>query len=260
MKKNTPELWNQYWKSPLSIEKAIYTLLYEENNISWQRIKQVILAHFFSFKGLKVVEIGAGQGTISALMALNGADVTILDYSEAALNRYYELFMYNGLSALFLKQDVFRLPESMLNKYDIAMSFGFAEHFEGPDRIRVIKAHFDLIKQGGLSIIAVPNKYNLPYRIFKFVAELLKHWPVGEEYPFSRKELSNICYKNRIQDYVIFGDSMLSSFCFINPLKRSFVRRALHLRNNYKVPRLRKQKGSFLDQYLGYNLILCAKK
>ena len=260
MRKNTAALWDQYWEKEVPVEKDIFALAYEECTISWQQIEKAILAQFGSFAGLKVVEIGAGAGTNSGLMAKRHAAVTVIDYSDAALNRSHEFFTHNGLFAEFVKQDVFTLPEGMLNNYDVSMSYGFAEHFKGHDRLRVFKSHFDLINKGGMAVIAVPNKYNLPYRVFKLVAERLNRWLVGEEYPFSRKELSDLCRKIEIKDYHIYGDSFVSSFSFLDPLKRDFVRRSLHLGNYYQVSRLRRQKVSFLDKWFGYALILCAGK
>jgi hypothetical protein len=73
------------------------------------------------------------------------------------------------------------------------MSFGLAEHFRGTKRIKINKAHFDVLRKGGIAFISVPNKHNPPYRISKFVAEHTGRCTVGEEYPYSRKELRNIC-------------------------------------------------------------------
>ena len=90
MERNTPELWDRYWKNPVPAEKDVFALAHEECTISWQRIEKAILTQFGSFDGLKVVEIGAGAGTNSGLMAKRGADVTIVDYSDVALNRSRE--------------------------------------------------------------------------------------------------------------------------------------------------------------------------
>ena len=57
----------------------------EENGIRWQRIEKVVHQEFGSFNKLKVIEIGAGTGTNTALTAKRGADETVLDYSENAL-------------------------------------------------------------------------------------------------------------------------------------------------------------------------------
>jgi 2-polyprenyl-3-methyl-5-hydroxy-6-metoxy-1,4-benzoquinol methylase len=258
MKRNTPQLWDQVWESPTTTEEDIFKLVKEENCIRWQRIERIVLKEFGSFNNLKVIEIGAGVGTNAALAAKRGAKVTILDYSETALKRAREFFERNGLSAEFVKQDALSLPADLLGKYDISMSFGLTEHFEGTERININKAHFDILRKGGLAFISVPNKYNLPYRVFKFVAERTGRWNVGEEYPYSRKELRNICQQIGITEYSFLGDSLFWSFNFINPF--NVIRKMGKLKNNLNISRIRKEKGTFLDQYLSYALVLYGKK
>jgi hypothetical protein len=259
MQNNSAGLWDRYWEGPIDTAQDVIALEYEKSTISWQRIEKAVLKQFTSFQNLKVVEIGAGRGTNAALMNIRGAKTTIVDYSDGALKRSREFFERNGLMGEHIKLDVISIPDGLIGRYDIAMSFGFAEHFSGPARIAAFKAHFDLIRKNGLAIISVPNKFSLPYRIFKGIAEQLNHWPIGEEYPFTRKELSDICHRHGILEFNIEGDSFVSSFNFLNPLKRAFIRRALNLKNR-KITRIREQKGSFLDKYLSYALIVFAKK
>jgi 2-polyprenyl-3-methyl-5-hydroxy-6-metoxy-1,4-benzoquinol methylase len=258
MKKNTPQLWDKVWEKDTSVEEDIFKLVKEENCVRWQRIEKIILKEFGSFNNLKIIEIGAGVGTNAALTAKGGAEVTILDYSENALKKARKFFERNRLPAEFIKCDALSLPVSLLGKYDISMSFGLAEHFRDAERIAIIKAHFDVVKEGGMAFISVPNKYNLPYRIFKLVAENTGRWSVGEEYPYSRKELGNICQQIGIKEYSFLGDSLLRSFNFINPLR--IIRKMFKLKNEFNISSIKKEKGTLLDQYLSYALVLYGKK
>ena len=138
------------------------------------------------------------------------------------------------------------------------MSFGLAEHFQGKDRINIIKSHFNVLKNGGITFISVPNKINLPYRIFKFFAELTKKWTFGEEYPFSRKELIKICNNIDITHLSFFGDSIYSSFRYINPIL--IINQTYGIKNKIKYISQKKEKGTFLDKYFSYALVLYAKK
>lgn len=266
MEKNSPQLWDKGWKKDItSVEEDIFTLAKENNSMRWQRIEKIILEEFSSFKNLKVIEIGAGIGTNAALMAKRRAKVTILDYSEGALRRAREFFKRNKLSAnKFINQDALSLPPELFGKYDISMSFGLAEHFRGAKRIKINKAHFDVLKKGGITFIAVPNKYNPFYRIFKFVTERIGLWEAGEEYPYSRKEFRNICQQIGITDYSFFGESIFSSFKFINPFRitRKLLKRYLNIRlkRDLDIGHIKKEKGTFLDEYLSYSLILYGKK
>ena len=132
------------------------------------------------------------------------------------------------------------------------------EHFKGAERKNINIAHFNVLSKGGIALISVPNKYNLPYRIFKFVAEHTGRWSAGEEYPYSRKELVNICQQIGITEYSFFGDSLIWSFNFINPLKA--IRRLFKLKENLNISNIKKESGTYLDQYLSYALVLCGKK
>lgn len=114
MKRNTPEMWDQVWKSNSSNKRDIFDLVKEENCIRWQRIEKIVLKEFGNFNTLKVIEIGAGAGTNAALMAKRGAKVTILDYSENALIRAHEFFERNGLTAEYIKQDALKLSVALI--------------------------------------------------------------------------------------------------------------------------------------------------
>ncbi|MDA2934467.1 class I SAM-dependent methyltransferase, partial [Acidobacteria bacterium AH-259-D05] len=215
--KNTSKLWNDFWETSVSEKEDVFSLVKEENSIRWQRIEKIVVEEFDTFQNLNVIEIGAGAGTNAALMAKKGALVTILDYSERALIRAQELFSRNGLTAEFLNEDALSSSQNLSGVYDISMSFGLAEHFRGDEREKINKIHFDVLRKGGIAFISVPHKYNPPYRIFKFLAELLGLWKVGEEFPYSRREFGQICQRIGIMEYTFFGDSLPASFHFINP-------------------------------------------
>jgi len=266
MEKNSPQLWDKSWKKDIaSVKEDIFTLAKEENSMRWQRIEKIVLEEFGSFNNLKIIEIGAGIGTYAALMAKREAKVTILDYSEGALKRAREFFKRNKLSAdKFIKANALSLPPNLLDKYDISMSFGLTEHFSGTERVKINKTHLDVLKKGGITFISVPNKYNPFYRIFKFVTERIGLWEAGEEYPYSRKEFRNICQQIGITDYSFFGESIFSSFKFINPFRitRKLLKRYLNIRlkRDLDISHIKKEKGTFLDEYLSYSLILYGKK
>lgn len=256
--KNTPQLWDEIWKDSNSLEKDNLRLKKEENAIRWQRIERIVSNEFGSFRNLNILELGAGVGTYAALMAMRGGNVTILDYSEEALERSHAFFKTNALKVKYIKEDALSLPSELHNRYSISMSFGLAEHFKGIDRINIIKAHLDVLRKGGISFISVPNKFNPPYRIFKFITESTGRWRFGEEYPYSRKELKYICHKIGIMEYSFFGDSLISSFDFIEP--SIILRKIFRLKNNANNLRYKKEKGTLLDEYLSYALVLCGKK
>lgn len=249
--RNRPELWDKLWNDPRYQKKDLWGIQKEYRGIRWQRMSGIIRKRFGNIRGLKVIELGAGAGKVSALMARNGADVTLVDYSGGALKRASSLFDRLGLTAAFHCHDIFSLPEDFKNRFDVAMSFGLAEHFSGTRRIDVIRKHLDVLSAGGITFIAVPNRWNPPYRIYKAVTQLLGTWPYGEEYPFSRNEFREICRTLNINEYSFFGDSLIASLGYLHPF--GSISKAL----GKKPPR---QPGTFLDQYLSYSLVFCAPK
>lgn len=259
MRRNTPELWDELWEKPLSSEQDAFALAKEEHTIRWHRIAREILNTFGSFQGLKVIELGAGSGTYAALMAKRGADVTILDYSDGALERGREFFKRANLKAEFIKQDALNLDPSLLQKFDVSLSFGLAEHFNGPARNRIIHAHLKVLKAGGIAFLSVPNKYCLPYQVFKFVAQRTGKWIFGEEYPYSYFELGHLARQLGIVRFSILGSSLAASFDFINPFKAlAIVRRIFRLKDNLDPSALRDEHGTPLDCYLSYAIVLAA--
>lgn len=261
MKSNTPELWDNFWQESPSTQEDIYLLAKEAHSIRWQRIHARITAHFPSFEGLRVIEIGAGAGTYAALMARLGAQVTLLDYSNKALERAQEFFERLNLNAEYVNANAFDLPNNLNGAFDISMSFGLNEHFSGPQRLQITRAHLDVLRPGGMTFISVPNRYNPPYRMFKFVAQHTDKWVFGEEYPYSYWELRSLCQQLDCTHCQILGDSLWNSLDFINPVKGSaYVRRLLRISDDFDVTRLRDQRGTWLDAYFSYALVWSAKK
>jgi SAM-dependent methyltransferase len=193
IERNTAELWDGVWTKPATVEKDIYTVDKEERLIRWKRMEAMVLDRFGSFEGLTAIESGAGRGTNAALMARRGANVTVLDYSDAAMERARRLFEQLELPVEFVRHDALDLPPSIEGKFDLSMSFGLAEHFLDDRRRGILKAHLDVIREGGLTFISVPNAHNPPYRLHKWITERTGRWSVGEEYPFTRKELCDYC-------------------------------------------------------------------
>lgn len=261
MEANTPQLWDKVWSQNPSAAEEIYTLAEAENSIRWQRLEKIVLQEFGSFNKLRVIEIGAGAGTHAALMAKRDAQVTVMDYSEAALKRAKRFFENNGVSADFVQEDALSLPLKMHDKFDVSMSFGLTEHFIGADRVAINKAHLDVLRKGGMTFISVPNRHNLPYRIYMPAARLAKTWQVGEEYPYSRQELEDICRQLGVTEYSFFGDSLVGSLRFINPFHQiQKLRNLFRLQDDLDVSGIKREKGTPLDAHFSYALVLCAKK
>jgi len=205
-------------------------------------------------------------------MGRRGARVTVLDYSPAALRRAARLFERLHIRADFIEGDALAPGEDLKGRHDVAMSFGLAEHFTGQQRRQIIGAHLDLVRAGGLAFVSVPNIANPPYRIHKWITERTRAWSVGEEYPFSRRELTDIAQSLGVREYGFFGDSLWRSKRFLNPLKwlpRKTPKRAAgesslsdgqSPRRGFRRRLPRVEKGTRWDEYISYALVLWAAK
>lgn len=252
--KNTVISWDNVWTS-YDRRKYEYQLTYQERSVRWQHIESIIINKYGSFKNLNCIEIGAGSGHYSMLFVRRGAKVTLLDYSKNALDLSHRIFKDYGIDekrVSFINMDALQMDNTLFNRYDVSMSFGVAEHFKGEDRFRIVKAHYDVLRKRGITFISVPNAHCLLYRMYKFIRQLRKQ-EIIECYPYSKKEFRKIADECAIENLCFFGFSYKETF---NPLafyrrKKGFVK---------DVSRLKREKPSFLDAYLGRGLIFCGIK
>ena len=258
---NTAEQWGRLWSdAPKRIKELRFSVEKAEKSFIWSSVEEALGKPDYS--RLSTVELGAGSGTISAVFARNGARVTVLDYSQEALNTSSALFGELGLAQESLLADALRLPNALAGQFDVAMSFGLAEHFEGADRASIIRAHFELLKPGGLAVISVPNRNCWPYRLWKARREALGKWQFGLEMPFSRSELAQICHSIGVTDFEIAGSPFVASLEFLFPLarwKRSMEKRILKDKR-FDPDRIKPERKGRLGAYLGYALVLIARK
>ncbi len=258
MQPNTFQLWDYVWEKPLSAEAHRYACAVEEHTVRWHRMEALIQKEFGGFDKLRVIEIGAGAGTNAALMAARGARVTVLDYSERALARAQDLFAAMGVRTDLVQANALALPPRVLGQFDVSMSFGLNEHFTGAERVQIFQAHLDLLRADGMSFISVPNAYNPPYRAFKWLAETTKRWKLGVEIPFTRAELEQICKQLGVREYDFFGDSLLTSFQFVNPWR--YVRKRIAPQRTFDTARVGWEHGTPLDERWSYATVLVIKR
>jgi 2-polyprenyl-3-methyl-5-hydroxy-6-metoxy-1,4-benzoquinol methylase len=252
--KNTSELWDDVW-SPFSEEQDRYNLEKKRNSIEWKRIRKIIIKEFGSFNGIKTIEIGAGQGVYSLLFALEGADVTVLDYSQKAIDSSKLFFKRNNINGNFIKMDGLNLDRQLFSKFDVSMSFGTAEHFSSEKRIKFIQSHLDVLKEGGVTFICVPNKWNLIYQLWKFLSRLFGKWEFGEEYPFSIEEFKKIGKTLNVKFEFIGAYLFDSHFLFSRRIK-SF----LGIKETYDTKKIRQQIGTPFDKCLSKDITAISKK
>ena len=216
------QVWDAYWEGQQmevpSFEPA-YAFVVEQ-----------VVKVFGALRDLRVVELGAGRGDISFLLAKAGARVTLVDSSETALRQARMIFEEAGVMADFLLADLFETELSI--PFDVAMSFGLVEHFIGQERRRLFEMH----RAGRIAFIAVPNALCIPYRLWKATKEATNSWPYGREVPFMENEL-----RRDMQTW--FGNVRV----FTTPLSFNLIRK-LGIGAQFRLP---------LDSKFGYQLVGC---
>lgn len=252
IKESIPQVWDIQWGS---YNRAIYDyhLVCTERSVSWQNIEQIIRVKYGTFKDLNCIEIGAGSGHYSMLFARRGARVTLLDYSEKALDLsrcIFEDYKIDKQRVNFIKMDALQMDHTFFGRYDVSMSFGVAEHFRAEERSRIIKAHYDVLKKQGIMFVCVPNANCLPYRIYCFIKYYFTKNEEIECIPYSKNEFLAIANKYGVKNRSFLGFSYKETY---NPLEFYYRKKGI-VRD---VSKIKKQKPSFLDKYLGSGIIFC---
>jgi SAM-dependent methyltransferase len=108
-------------------------------------------------KGLKVLDIGCGNGYVLYQYARHGAEVTGVDLTKTAVELSRERFALGGLSGEFLEVDGNKLPLPD-GHFDIVCSMGVLHHISNPrpmaDEI------FRVLKPGGRLIVMLYHRYS----------------------------------------------------------------------------------------------------
>ena len=187
--RDIPAVWDNLWRHAPSVAKDDALIDRERRSPRWKRVASELATGFGSIAGLRTIELGSGRGDLSALLAQLGAEVTLLDTSERALEQARARFERLGLPVQCVCGDMLNKSNGTAGQFDVSLSSGVIEHFRGDDRTRVIQSHFDVLKPGGMTVISVPHSRCLPYRLWKFYLELRGWWPYGMEIPYSKAEL-----------------------------------------------------------------------
>lgn len=208
------EIWDAIWSKqkhedwdPLS--EQIYQCLLQESEV---------------FKGKTVLEAGSGSGRISLRLACEGAQVILVDYSEAALRLAREMFLRAGQSAEYVLADITNLPHGM-DLADITWNAGVLEHLSFIQQIKALKEMRRVTKPGGRIISLNPNARCLPYRIGKYLAEKMGTWPYGIENPVYT--LRPVCKKAGLKLVREYSTGLLEALDFLHFIPNSQSVRAV---------------------------------
>jgi len=149
-----------------------------------------------------LLELGSGTGELSAICALNGRRVHLIDYSIESIDASRELFRQLGLTAQFNCCDILKeIPLASLC-CDWVFSSGVLGHFSDEQILHILKESKRIARKGVISLVT--NANSVFYGIGKLKMEQEKTWVYGhEEAKFSmRIFFENVGLKN-IQEYSV---------------------------------------------------------
>ena len=114
----------------------------------WITFKSIIENMKLFNGGRKVLEVGAGRGSLSAYFSQNGYQTTLLDSSKEILKIAKSIFE-NSLKAKYVPGNALQLPFDEGN-FDIVFSIGLLEHFD--DINKPISEQIRVLSNGGFGL------------------------------------------------------------------------------------------------------------
>jgi SAM-dependent methyltransferase len=160
----------------------------------------------------KVLEIGAGTGRDSFPLVQQGATVYQLDYAENSLKILKRLAEESNLPVSIVGGDTFNLPFRD-ETFDIIFHQGLLEHFRKPLAERLLRENMRTLKQGGLLLVDVPQRWHT-YTVAKHVLIAMDKWFAGWERSFSIGELRSLLRSLGLTPVYAYGEWMYPSFFY----------------------------------------------
>jgi ubiquinone/menaquinone biosynthesis C-methylase UbiE len=121
-----------------------------------------LLVPFAEARGKKVLEIGIGNGADGVMFALNGADYTGVDLTEAALEATSRHFQVLGLPGTFRRENAECLGFAD-ETFDLVYSHGVLHHT--PNTRVAVDEVYRVLKPGGQAIIMLYHKHSFNYYV-----------------------------------------------------------------------------------------------
>ncbi|MGQ9721251.1 MAG: class I SAM-dependent methyltransferase [Candidatus Jordarchaeum sp.] len=152
-------------------------------------VQQILGQLNYNIKGFKILEIGAGTGRDSWLLAKYGAQSYALDYATTRMIK--KKFYSDNLPLICIQADGENLP--FKDKFfNLVFSQGLIEHYQNPSKL--IEEQIRVLKNQGYLVIDTPQTYSL-YNIYKTALIHLENWPMVWERSYSVRDMKKISSK-----------------------------------------------------------------
>lgn len=174
MGNNTIEKWQEYSKK-INIKELIKSV---ENIPYFQKWLAEIINSKYK-KNYEIIEIWCEFWTTSLILN-DDFNKTLLDFDNIALEKAKSLFSHYWKNADFTNQDMFNM-NFWNKKFDIVFNAWVLEHFNFSERVILLKKYTEILKEDWIMIIAVPNHYNILYKIAYILLNLIWKWSFPKE-------------------------------------------------------------------------------
>ena len=166
-------------KSQKEIDKwnAVYAQmsLPEVNAINGFDDEFVNIVNDIMATGSSVLEAGCGGGGQSIALARTGKyDMTLMDFSEYALDYAKRYFEQENLSADFVLEDVF--ATETVTSADLVFNAGVLEHYQYEEQVKFVKSMANRAKK--LVMVLVPNTDCYWYWLWRQQSIINNDWPL----------------------------------------------------------------------------------
>lgn len=106
-----------------------------------------------SWEGLKILEMGSGQGGLSLEFARLGSHVTLVDFSREALNQAQRIFESENLNVQVIEGDVGHPDLEIADKYDLIIDSHLLHCLtEDPERVSYYALVKESLSPGGIFV------------------------------------------------------------------------------------------------------------
>lgn len=205
MRNNEREYWKDQWKK---VEKTLGT----EDIFSL--LDEIKLEHLLTLlpKTGKTLEVGAGSGRLSCLLALRGYETVCLDYIPEALQVARKNYEAAGVKGVFVLGDGRDLPFEE-ESFDVVMSTGLLEHFKNPQII--VSEMTRVLKKGGLFYSdIVPKKFSL-LRSLDFLLPFFHREHKIYEGKYNKEEIASWLRNSGLQNVHVFPAGVFPPRAFV---------------------------------------------
>lgn len=198
--------WDLIWESRTLGQKIINFGRRIYNGIFLKFIKK------YTNNSYDFLEVGCGSATLGILISKEVKTYTGMDLSEKSVEQAKILFeRLNINNSNFIQANILHQAKNTNSQYDIVWSQGVLEYING-EYLDAIRAHYDLTKAGGTTIISVPYKFSY-LNFWKYITDFklfskLWPWEKTEKDFLSRRELLELGKKLTNQAKVMFLPSI----------------------------------------------------